>query len=340
MAHSMGCRLFMTAVKRAIEWHPGLFEICDYHGYHVGGKAPNEATGHAIQLVTITLLNPEYYLHDFIDEFPLLRAHCAHITVFADSQDGALWWSELFSRKRATGRSPFGLRITARTSTARDDFSRPPVDTYTTTNNTITFRCFPRCKDKHTPTQPSSLDAFSSAYNTSQLSDNRNLSYTAHPTPPVVGNVKEGGRVCEDKPSVEERDMSRKLVCVVNNMDKDKTEYKKNVREDISEEVTQTRRGGNEPPETVSRYFAVAEGKSFEHHWLDLDVIDTTFMDQNVGGMRHVFFNLNREVIEDLRELILQRKRAFLRTSRLDRRAGNVWVYRVAPSFLKSLYDW
>eukprot|EP01057_Protomagalhaensia_wolfi_P003379 Protomagalhaensia_wolfi_Nauph_80__3378@NODE_3432_length_802_cov_26_665793_g2695_i0_p1_GENE_NODE_3432_length_802_cov_26_665793_g2695_i0NODE_3432_length_802_cov_26_665793_g2695_i0_p1_ORF_typecomplete_len120_score13_79_NODE_3432_length_802_cov_26_665793_g2695_i0392751 len=73
--------------------------------------------------------------------------------------------------------------------------------------------------------------------------------------------------------------------------------------------------------------------------WLDLDVVDTTFMDTNVHGLRHSFWSLNREIIEDFRELLVTRKRASQRTGRLDRRDGNVWVFRVAPSFLTSIFD-
>eukprot|EP01055_Gregarina_sp_Pseudo9_P002643 Gregarina_sp_Pseudo_9__2642@NODE_289_length_3280_cov_4_072508_g256_i1_p1_GENE_NODE_289_length_3280_cov_4_072508_g256_i1NODE_289_length_3280_cov_4_072508_g256_i1_p1_ORF_typecomplete_len696_score137_72DUF900/PF05990_12/6_5e39Lipase/PF00151_19/0_0024Lipase_2/PF01674_18/0_034LCAT/PF02450_15/0_065_NODE_289_length_3280_cov_4_072508_g256_i111553242 len=73
--------------------------------------------------------------------------------------------------------------------------------------------------------------------------------------------------------------------------------------------------------------------------WLDLDIIDTTYMDTNVHGMRHSFWSLNREIIEDFRELLVTRKRASQRTGRLDRRDGNVWVFRVAPAFLTSIFD-
>lgn len=102
----------------------------------------------------------------------------------------------------------------------------------------------------------------------------------------------------------------------------------------------------------------------------DVDVIDMTWLGSNVHALRHSYWALNREVIEDLRceelppqkrclavavgvfalrclvwavsvfrELIVSRKRARQRTSRLDRREGNVWVYRVAPSSLTSIFD-
>eukprot|EP00917_Polyrhabdina_sp_WS-2016_P003369 GHVP01007486.1.p1 GENE.GHVP01007486.1~~GHVP01007486.1.p1 ORF type:complete len:263 (-),score=38.43 GHVP01007486.1:336-1034(-) len=73
--------------------------------------------------------------------------------------------------------------------------------------------------------------------------------------------------------------------------------------------------------------------------WLDLDVIDTTFTDSNVHAMRHSFWNLNRNITEDVREIITARKRARQRKGRLDRCEGNVWVYRVAPSYVTSVFD-
>ncbi|BAM41347.1 uncharacterized protein TOT_030000609 [Theileria orientalis strain Shintoku] len=74
-------------------------------------------------------------------------------------------------------------------------------------------------------------------------------------------------------------------------------------------------------------------------HWLDVDVIDTTCLGSNVHALRHSYWFLNREVIEDLRDLIVNRKRAQDRSSRLDRSLGNTWVYRVAPSNLNTLFE-
>ncbi|EAN30970.2 hypothetical protein TpMuguga_03g00235 [Theileria parva strain Muguga] len=74
-------------------------------------------------------------------------------------------------------------------------------------------------------------------------------------------------------------------------------------------------------------------------HWLDVDVIDTTCLGSNVHALRHSYWFLNREVIEDLRDLIVNRKRAQDRTSRLDRSLGNTWVYRVAPSNMDTLFE-
>lgn len=41
-------------------------------------------------------------------------------------------------------------------------------------------------------------------------------------------------------------------------------------------------------------------------HWLDVDVIDTTCLGSNVHALRHSYWFLNREVIEDLRYQVIQ----------------------------------
>ncbi|GMH65248.1 hypothetical protein TrST_g9537 [Triparma strigata] len=70
--------------------------------------------------------------------------------------------------------------------------------------------------------------------------------------------------------------------------------------------------------------------------WLDMDVIDTTFMDANVHTIRHNYFNLNRWVVDDLREIILTRKRAVNRESRMMQRneRGNVYNFLAAPGHI------
>ena len=71
-----------------------------------------------------------------------------------------------------------------------------------------------------------------------------------------------------------------------------------------------------------------------ETEYLDMDVIDVSWMDNNVHSMRHNFFNVNRWMIDDLRDIILNEKRAKLRTARMTNRFGNVWAFLAAPSYV------
>ncbi|CAM9131443.1 unnamed protein product [Chrysoparadoxa australica] len=62
--------------------------------------------------------------------------------------------------------------------------------------------------------------------------------------------------------------------------------------------------------------------------FLDLDVIDTTWLESNVHAIRHSFFNLNPILVEDLRETIMFRRRARHR-ARTVHKSDNTWVYMV-----------
>lgn len=65
---------------------------------------------------------------------------------------------------------------------------------------------------------------------------------------------------------------------------------------------------------------------------LDIDVIDTSFIDSNVHGIRHAYFNLNRELVEDITDLLVTHRRAHQRQTRLEWLEGNVFAFLVAPS--------
>ena len=66
---------------------------------------------------------------------------------------------------------------------------------------------------------------------------------------------------------------------------------------------------------------------------LDMDVIDTSWMDSNVQALRHNYFNVNRYMIDDIRDVISTKRRAHLR-NRLTHRRGNVWSFLGAPKYI------
>mmetsp|Transcript_26690 Transcript_26690/g.41615 ORF Transcript_26690/g.41615 Transcript_26690/m.41615 type:complete len:902 (-) Transcript_26690:484-3189(-) len=67
---------------------------------------------------------------------------------------------------------------------------------------------------------------------------------------------------------------------------------------------------------------------------LDLDVVDTTDLQDNMHAVRHSAFNINRIMLEDMRELIVQKKRAAYRSSRLVKKQANFFVFMTIPSMV------
>ncbi|GAW81657.1 hypothetical protein, conserved [Plasmodium gonderi] len=103
--------------------------------------------------------------------------------------------------------------------------------------------------------------------------------------------------------------------------------YNMKIKEKISKTLSQTCK------KTDTVYI------SFDKYaWLDMDVIDTTFVETNVDFLKHSFYQVKREIIDDIREVLISNIRAHERVSRLDRRRGNVFVLRVAPAVVGSLH--
>jgi hypothetical protein len=170
---------------------------------------------------SVILINPDYSLRSFVESgFDQLRAFCAHITLFADTNDIALMGSQLLNRELALGKQPFGLIRPA--SHGGQEAPPPP------------------------PRQRSFLGA-----------------------------------------------------CWYQ------------IWEDV---------------------FGWTQHVPLEAAALDLDVIDLSWLDSNVHGyVRHAYFNINRWLVDDLREIITTGKRAAHRTHRLSHRAHNVWSPMAAP---------
>jgi hypothetical protein len=51
---------------------------------------------------------------------------------------------------------------------------------------------------------------------------------------------------------------------------------------------------------------------------VDIDVVQTTYLGANVQDVRHNAFSLNRELVDDLRDILVNRQRAFQRNTRLQ----------------------
>mmetsp|Transcript_27233 Transcript_27233/g.55743 ORF Transcript_27233/g.55743 Transcript_27233/m.55743 type:complete len:294 (-) Transcript_27233:154-1035(-) len=70
-----------------------------------------------------------------------------------------------------------------------------------------------------------------------------------------------------------------------------------------------------------------------ESDLLDVDVIDTSSVFSNVQKLRHSYFNVSRDILEDIHEVLVSRNRAAQRKARLVKREGNVYGWLQAPPF-------
>lgn len=66
---------------------------------------------------------------------------------------------------------------------------------------------------------------------------------------------------------------------------------------------------------------------------LDIDLVDTSSIFSNVQKLRHCYFNVSRDVLEDIRDVLVSRNRAAQRNARLVNREGNVYGWLQAPPF-------
>jgi esterase/lipase superfamily enzyme len=65
--------------------------------------------------------------------------------------------------------------------------------------------------------------------------------------------------------------------------------------------------------------------------YLDVDLVDSSALQENFHSMRHSAFNVNRVLVEDLRDVIVEGFRARVRTSRLLNEKGNLYHFMTIP---------
>ncbi|GLD99816.1 hypothetical protein PINS_up008544 [Pythium insidiosum] len=107
--------------------------------------------------------------------------------------------------------------------------------------------------------------------------------------------------------------------------------YNRKLRKAVADE---SEKDGNNPLVMVD--VELDDGDD-ELEYLDMDVIDTTWMDNNVHAIRHNYFNLNPTVVDDIRSLIVTKQRAASRAGLLkSTSADNVYLFLVAPAHIKN----
>ncbi|KAG1691859.1 hypothetical protein DVH05_024522 [Phytophthora capsici] len=262
IAHSMGARVFFSSLNK------GLYdEVFLPTGSHTNlGTGPKK-----LELSTLTFCNPDYDRNDFVKYgggYDRARRFCSHITLYADSMDGALFYLEYLSKKTVTG--PLNYSLGRRGHMVHRDPEENDVAGRSDTQ-------FLNWQDKNL-SAPQDLDLAYAAVNqrakypgVASFAYNRNRTHPTNDESAPYGTTRGG----------------------------------------LSEEIPL--------------------------HYLDMDVIDTTWMDNNVHAIRHNYFNLNPTIVDDLRHLIVLKKRASSRPGLLKTTsAENVYIFLVAPSHVKN----
>ncbi|ETB62229.1 hypothetical protein YYC_00843 [Plasmodium yoelii 17X] len=349
ITHSMGTRMFLLSFHDIVK--ADLFSNIDEEDNVENNK-------NKMKLITLTMMNPEYSLNDFVNkEYIFLRSYCTVISIYCDSNDKALKWAEIFSGTKSLGKNVFDLNVSkinfskySNCSSDNNVFDSNKLDCYSI-----------QIDNKKKKKNPKDIQKFNANYMHSS-------SYFDWEKCEVInGNQKKGITTCFNNSMnkffnlirfccLKQKKVGIKKDAYSSNISVDNeygdkgakynTDYKssfegnKNKQNNLSLKTNLH----HQPPmfrNTLLVFTGIEPNYCYRDNrdWLDVDVIDTTWLGSNVHTLRHSYWSLNREIIEDIRELIVTRKRARQRTSRLDRREGNVWVYRVAPSHLKSIFD-
>ncbi|DAZ98688.1 TPA: hypothetical protein N0F65_008814 [Lagenidium giganteum] len=253
IAHSMGARVYFGALNRGF-----LDNIFKRRGH-----ADTDDITRA-RLGTLTFCNPDYERNEFVragGSYDRSREFCSCITLYADSLDGALFYSEFFTKGSLT--APLNYSLGKRVDMVhRDD-------------------------DPETRSSMASTDSDCASIHSSRVK------WSEQELEMAVTNINQQAHFRG-----------------VQNFARTHT-------------LQQHATDASEPK------------PSKQTNYLDVDVIDTTWMDQNVHAVRHNYFNINSTVVDDLRHLIVNKRRASTRPGLL-RTEGNMFIFLVAPAHVKN----
>lgn len=308
IVHSCGTRVFFKVVQAAIRKGLIMQAIADEsHFLYRSTATVNRGTlsaqeGMPIRMDTLILLNPDFPMVQFRDhDYFVVRSYCDHIVMYVDTRDHCLTISELCNREISLGMSVFGMCTTPE---KLDDII-PELE------------ASGLCVSLDNPTISAQSPYISryTIYKGKPL-----LSRQTQATGrlfPVDGAPSEPGT-----PVMKRETVNNSVIAPV---------PKKPVYDAES-------RGEQHDHPFNSTRLSEDLGVENRHLWLDMDVIDTTMIDTNVDFLKHSLYQMKREIMDDLREVILMKIRADQRHTRLDRRRGNVFVLRVAPAAVNHLF--
>ncbi|GIX64246.1 erythrocyte membrane protein [Babesia caballi] len=305
IAHSCGARVFFKVFRAAIQ-KKLLLQVLGSNKPTFDGKqgqigSTKTTSSTPIRIDTLMLLNPDFPMKKFRDhDYFVVRSYCDHIVMYVDTRDHCLTMAELHNGEESLGMSVFGMCTT------------------------------PEILDEVVPELEAAGISLSLPKNQMAAEIAFLSNYTMYKSKATLARPShlDGGVFSIDMPSgegssaVKRETVSNSVISpspidvLYNTMSK-------------SSEVMQSY---NLPRLSDDL------GVESRHLWLDMDVIDTTMIDTNVDFLKHSLYQMKREIMDDLREVILMKIRADQRHTRLDRRRGNVFVFRVAPAAVNHLF--
>ncbi|TYZ66611.1 hypothetical protein PybrP1_004477 [[Pythium] brassicae (nom. inval.)] len=315
VTHSMGTRCLFNCFEGGY-----LRDLFQMTGDSMNG------TLKPAEIVSFTFCSPEYPLPKFVAAggmFDTIRQYCGLITLYGDSQDQALWGSEFaLSDNLLRGRVPSLGRSIGR-----------------------------HVRDPSFPVPCECVYMSSGRFDTS-ADDTKDLSYArvnqVARLPSVAGFALFGATV----PSSSNNNGQQQQQQLPPPPEQQLEPFEEPAPLLRAASTGGAGVGGSSatpPPTTHSSYGSVplsytlnmnsicvqstgsdVDGPARVKVYLDMDVIDTSFVDVNTG-MRHSYYRLNSNIVDDIREIVLHKRRARARPG-LMKQKGNVFIFLAAPS--------
>lgn len=297
IGHSMGCRV----ACHLTEFMDQLFRPLPESP--LAQRQPPSSFSNLPELCSLTLIHGELDLVDFLNiKFPILKQYTRLLTSYTDSHDKALQLAELFTGRLSMGRNPGAYFIDpfAATATGGFDFAghcrKEFEEVVRYAPATTTF------KRRAAGLVANELEASQSpadgAIELELTGLTRQLGVPNSFAVPIEQPGRETGGPHASEPSI----------------------------------LPTLPKFGNNAHLRKSLTLPSPRVKA----WLDMDVIDSSFLDSNADLARHSLFVFNRLLLDDIHEIITGRRRAMERQGRLLRRQGNSFYFLCAPSFVRA----
>lgn len=105
MCHSMGARVLLSGFRRLKELFVERVDNIesDMEDSFIKFSMNKESKKHKLEILNLILLNPDYELENFAQEYEELSKYCKNITIYADGRDVALKFSTRLNKKMSLG---------------------------------------------------------------------------------------------------------------------------------------------------------------------------------------------------------------------------------------------